>query len=117
MNVLDIINEGRRLSALLDESLIEHDRATREAAVAESDFKLTWAKAYLKAAGPVKQREATADVESDQERRRYRLADGVRVGALESIRSRRQQVSLLQSTAAAFRAEAEIGGKGPQYGP
>ena len=114
MNVSNIIDEGRRLSESLDKALRTHAKAVADAAHAEVDFKHAWAKSYLRSDGPVKQREATADAETAELRRGWLLADGVRVSALEAIRSRRQQISLLQSEAAAFRAEAEVGAYGPQ---
>ena len=114
MNVSGIIDEGRRLSESLDNALRTHKTASTDAAHADVAFRKAWATAYLRADGTVKHREATADLETADARLAWLLADGSRVSELEVIRSRRQQISLLQSEAAAFRAEAEVGAYGPQ---
>lgn len=116
MTIGEIIDEMRRLSQSLDKALDELWRASREAGEADADYRQAWALAFLQAEGPVKHREALADSQTNEERRRRNLTDAVRLGALEAVRSRRTQISALQSALNAHKAEAMFAATGPDHG-
>ena len=84
----------------------------REAAVAyaeaEHDYRRAKAEAYLTTVGTVAEREAQTYGLVGDARRARDLADGARLAALEAVRSRRTQLSALQSLLAAHRSETEL---------
>lgn len=101
--------EAWRLSGLLDKGVA----ALRDAAVAyaeaEHEYRERNAMAYLETeSGTVAEREAHVYAVVGDWRRRRDLADGQKLAALEAVRSRRAQLSALQSLIAAHRAEAEL---------
>ncbi len=101
--------EAWRLSQLLDKGLA----ALRDAAVAyaeaEHEYRERKAMAYLETeSGTVAEREAHVYALVGDFRRRRDLADGQRLAALEAVRSRRAQLSALQSILAAHRSESEL---------
>jgi hypothetical protein len=100
--------EMARLSELLDKALRVLREQASEFALAEDAYRMAHAKAYMAHAGPVHERKAAADLVTSAERQRSHLADGMRQAALEAVRSRRAQISALQSLLAADRAEAEF---------
>lgn len=108
MTPLEAADEMRRLSTLLDAALEYLKDQTKEYAVAEDGYRMAHATAYLAADGPVNERKARADSKTSKERQRAHLADGMRQAALEAVRSRRAQISALQSLLNAHRAEAEF---------
>lgn len=102
----EMVAEARRLSGLLDKGLAALRDAAADYAQAENDYRRVRAGALLEASGTVAEREASADLVSAEWRQRRDLADGMRTAALEAVRSRRQQLSALQSILAAHREEA-----------
>lgn len=110
----ELIAEMNRLSARLETATDELHASAIEKAEAEGAYKLALAKAYLAAEGPVKEREARAELTTNKARVEAGIADGLDRAHLESVRSLRQQLSAAQSIANALRAEAEIAGKGPR---
>ena len=113
----EIHEEMKQLSGRLDDGIEALKRYVREYAQTENDYRLARATTYLAADGPVAERNAIADSKTGKERYAMRLADGMRQAALEAVRSRRQQLSALQSVSAAYRAEAEFARTGPREGP
>lgn len=107
-------DEMRRLAGLLDAALAFLRDQTVEYAESEDVYRMARAKAYLEASGTVDERKATADLATSVERRRAHLADGMRQAAIEAVRSRRAQISALQSLLNAHRAEAEFTRTGGQ---
>lgn len=111
-----LVAEARRLSELLDRGVA----ALREAAVAyadaEHEYRRAKAEAYLRTEGTVAEREAWTYAATGDLRRARDLADGQRLAALEAVRSRRTQLSALQSVLAAHRSEAEFERTGPGFG-
>ena len=107
------LDEMIRLSRLLDQGITALRDQARELAEAERDYRSAKAHAWVEVIaaisdGTVAQREAwTQDVTKDARYRRD-LAEGMRVAALEAVRSRRTQLSAWQSWLAAERAEAEF---------
>jgi hypothetical protein len=101
--------EAWRLSGLLDKGIA----ALRDSAVAyaeaEHDYRERKAMAYLETeSGTVAEREAHVYALVGDFRRLRDLADGQRLAALEAVRSRRAQLSALQSIIAAYRSESEL---------
>ena len=107
--------EMQRLSGLIDrgiEALIEH---AKEMAQAEHDYRKAKAIAWTEAPpGTVPVREAWVESETAGQRLRLDIAEGMRLAALESVRSRRQQLSALQSLLAATKSEMDFARTGPR---
>lgn len=115
MNLHDVPEEMARLSRLLDQGLTALRDQARELADAEHDYRLAKAQAWMAApAGTVPEREAWVNGETAKARSRRDLADGLRGAAVEAVRSRRTQVSALQSLLAAHREEAAFARTGPE---
>lgn len=116
MALLDqFADEFARLSAQLEQALTGLKDQVREYAEAEHAYRKAKAAAWLTSPkGTVPEREAWVNGETAEQRRRRDLADGLRQGALEAVRSRRQQISALQSRFAAHREEAGIARYGPE---
>lgn len=113
MNIHDIEAEFRRLSDLLESGLAQLVEYTNRYAVAEDQYRMARASAYTEATGTVGDRQAYADLHTSVERVDAHRMDGMRQAALEAVRSRRQQISALQTLASAHRAEAEFARTGP----
>ena len=107
-------NEVHRLSTLIDEGIKALTGFAREVAEAEHDYRKAKAIAWQTAPpGTVPMREAWVDAETAEQRRRLDLAEGSRSAALEAVRSRRQQLSAVQSLLAAHKAEADFARTAP----
>lgn len=109
MDLEALTAEAWRLSQLLDRGVM----ALRDAAVAyaEAEHKYREAKAmaYLETeSGTVAEREAHTYAAVGEHRRDRDLADAARLAALEAVRSRRAQLSALQTLIAGYRSEAEL---------
>lgn len=98
MNAAEMAQEGSRLSRLLE---------VRAAAKAEQEYRHARQMAYLQAHGTVDEKKATVDDLTADLRFVRDVAEGLRQTALEAIRSRRAQMSLLQSVANAYKAESD----------
>lgn len=107
MGTAELIAEAERLSSLLDKGLQALRSASVEFAEAEHDYRQARARAWLAARGTVPERESQVELKCGELRRARDLADGVRLAAQEAVRSRRAQLSALQSVLAAVRAEAD----------
>jgi hypothetical protein len=109
MDLEALTAEAWRLSQLLDKGIM----ALRDAAVAyaeaEHEYRSQNAMAYLETeSGTVAEREAHVYALVGGHRRTRDLADGQKLAALEAVRSRRAQLSAVQSILSAYRAEAEL---------
>lgn len=115
MNTLDdMADEMARLSRLLDQGLQALRDQAHELAEKERDYRRLTAEAWLVAPeGSVPSREAWVHGHTADARFARDLSDGMRTAALEAVRSRRTQVSALQSLLAAHRAEADFARTGP----
>lgn len=114
MNIGQYVDEVSRFSTLLDNGLEALRQQSREVADAEFDYRKAKAVAWQTAPpGTVPMREAWVDAETAEQRRRLDWAEGSRSAALEAVRSRRQQLSAVQSLLAAHKAEAEFARTGP----
>lgn len=115
MTLAELIAEANRLSSKIDAGVRALSEAAKKAATAEMDYRQAKAVAWVTAeAGTVPERQAHVDAAVSDKRFVRDLAEGERVTALEALRSRRAQLSALQSIAAAYRAEAEHARYGPE---
>ena len=117
LTLTELYDEMLRLSRQLNAAIDHMTTAAHDHAEADNQYRMARAKAWLNADGTVGARNATADLATGKERYEARLADGMRQAGLEAVRSRRQQISALQSLSGAFRAEAEYGRTSPNLGP
>lgn len=107
----DFAREFDRLSRLLDGA----HRLVREQiyalAEAEAEYRKAKAEAWVecppadRAEWTAARREAWVDRETAEQRRKRDIADGMRHAGLEAVKSRRTQISALQSLLAARREE------------
>lgn len=126
MTAEEMADEMRRLSRLLNQGLTALRDQARELAEAEHDYRRGKAEAWMlcpnDAAGTKladkdwtsAKREAWVNAHSAELRLRRDLAENMRQAALESVRSRRTQVSALQSLLASYREEAAFARTGPE---
>lgn len=112
-SMADLVSEARRLSGLIDNGVKALTEAAKNLAEAEYAYRLARAEAWHRTEGTAKQREDDVNAITAGERRVRDLAEAGRMSALEALRSRRQQLSAVQSIAAAWRAEAEHANYGP----
>lgn len=108
MTLDELAGEARRLSELLDRGVGALRDAARGYADAEHHYRLAHAKAYLQSEGTVGEREAQTYIAIGDLRRDRDYADALRSAALEAVRSRRTQLSAVQSLLAANKAEADF---------
>ena len=109
MDLEHLTAEAWRLSGLLDKGIAALRDAGVAYAEAEHAYREAKAMAYLETeSGTVAEREAHVYAIMGGLRRHRDLADGQKVAALEAVRSRRAQLSALQTLIAAHRAEAEL---------
>jgi hypothetical protein len=109
MDLETLTAEAWRLSQLLDKGIVALRDAGIAYAEAEHEYRSQNAMAYLETeSGTVAEREAHVYALVGDFRRLRDLADGQKIAALEAVRSRRAQLSALQSVLAAFRSESEL---------
>lgn len=115
MDLATLTAEANRLSALLDKGIAALRQASIEYAQAEHAYRERKAMAYLETEqGTVAEREAHVYAIMGDFRLRRDLADGERLAALEAVRSRRTQLSAVQSLLAAHKSEADFARTGPR---
>ena len=109
MNLLEMVQESERLSKHIDAGIKTLVDASVAMAHAERELRIGVARAWeLAPKGTVPQREAWVESETADLNLTFSLAESQRYNALEAVRSRRAQLSALQSIMAAHRAEAEL---------
>ena len=107
--VQDIVEEARRLSALIDSGIRTLAAAGEEVAHAEHAYREAKAKAWVMVSGALaKDREAQVDGSTADLRLARDLAESKRQACIEALRARRVQLSALQSILAATRSEMEL---------
>lgn len=114
--------EMARLARLLDKGLEALRDQSTEFAEAERSYRQAKATAWVEVLaalpkGTVPEREAWVNGATADARYRRDLAEGMRQAALESVRSRRGQISALQTMLNADRAEADFARTGPGMEP
>lgn len=123
----DIGAEMRRLSRLADQGVDALRRAADDAAKAEHMYRLAKARAWVESSqleNPVTgkpetagAREAWVNGETADARLGRDTAEALRLASLEALRTRRQQLSALQSWLAAERAEIQLATYAPEMTP
>lgn len=121
MNLSEAFAEATRLSRLIDAGIEALRDQSKQLAAAEQQYREAKAKAWVKCprddAGQKEwtaaRREAWVDAECANLRYHRDIAEGMRSAALEAVRARRTQVSVLQSLLNAEKAEAEFARTGP----
>ena len=108
VSIDELAGEARRLSELLDRGVGALREAAKDFADAEHAYRLAHAKADLETAGTVGDREAQTYVAIGTLRRERDYADAIRTAAVEAVRSRRTQLSAVQSLLSAHKAEADF---------
>lgn len=86
-------------------------------AEAEHEYRKHKATAILEVSGTVQEREAQAEQKIGRFRYERDKTLALKEAAMESLRSRRAQLSAVQSICNAVKAEMELGGKGPEVRP
>ena len=115
MDLATLTAEAMRLSALLDNGVAALREAGVAYAEAEHAYREQNAMAYLATeSGTVAEREAHVYALVGDYRRHRDLADAARSAATEAVRSRRQQLSAIQTLLTAHRAEADFARTGPR---
>lgn len=115
----DIATEMRRFSELIDKGIGAISTETRKMAEAERSYRHGKAEAWVMVreelpGSTAKEREAWVDSTTADLRFERDVAEGMRQAALEAVRSRRAQLSALQTLANAHQAEAEFARTAPR---
>lgn len=116
MNLSEAFTEATRLSRLIDAGIEALRTQSVQLASAEQAYRKGKAEAWVRSKGAdmlAKEKEAWVDSETADLRYSRDVADGMRSAALEAVRARRTQVSVLQSLLNAEKAEAEFVRTGP----
>jgi hypothetical protein len=115
MEIETLTAEAMRLSGLLDKGILALRDASGAYAHAEHAYREKKSMAYLETeSGTVAEREAHVYAIMGEYRLSRDLADGERLAALEAVRSRRTQLSAVQSLLAAHKSEADFARTGPR---
>lgn len=104
----DLVRLMLAASSALDTAQDELLRCTRAHSESERRYRQARSNAYLSSSGTVGEREATVTKTVDIEAYQAHLAEGLARAALEAVRSKRAQLSALQSIAGAVKVEAEL---------
>lgn len=109
MTLTEMVNESERLSRFIDAGIASLVQYSSDMAHAEHALRISTAKAWASApSGTVPFKEAWVEAEAADEKLAFDIAESGRYNALEAVRSRRAQLSAVQSIMAAHRAEAEL---------
>lgn len=126
MGLNDLHAEVTRLSGLIDDGIRTLRQQAESLAAAENAYRKARGEAWVRCpndpAGTKPadrewtsaRREAWVDADTADLRAVRDIAEGTRQAALEAVRSRRTQLSAMQSLLAADRAEAEFARTGPR---
>jgi tRNA A-37 threonylcarbamoyl transferase component Bud32 len=109
MTLNEMIHETERLSKLIDAGIAALVQASADMAHSEHALRKATAVAWVEAPnGTVPFKEAWVESATADEKLAFDIAESGRYNALEAVRSRRAQLSAIQSIMAAYRAEAEL---------
>ena len=110
----ELMTEARRLSTKIDEGVQTLAKSATTLAEAERQYRQEKARLWVETeATTAAERTVLVDGHSANLRYDRDIAAGLERAALEALRSRRQQLSAIQSILAAHKAEAEH----DKYGP
>lgn len=111
LSLSQIETEMRTYSALLDKALDECREQAKKAADAERTYRKAKSQAWIESVDLkmlAEAKKALVDAASSDERYERDLAEGLKVTAIEALRSHRAQLSCLQSLLNAHKSEAEF---------
>lgn len=113
--VAEMYAEAQRLSKLIDEGIDGLGRVATAYANAEAAYRKAKATAWVNAPDGMlaKEKEAWVDAETADLRAARDIAEAMKQGGLEALRSRRGQLSAVQTFANAHREEAGLARTGP----
>jgi hypothetical protein len=106
-----------RLTHLIDDAIDHVREASTAYAVAEHEYRQARAYAWMRTHGTISDREAQVEIKCGDLRHERDLAENLKMAGMETVRSRRAQLSALQSLMGAVRAEAEFVRTGPNNRP
>lgn len=109
----ELNQELLRLSRRLDAAHADLVKAVREYAEREHAYRLARSSAFLTAEGTIADKESKVDQSCGDLRKERDIAEGMKVSALELVRSLRSQLSALQTVSSSVKAEAELARVGP----
>jgi hypothetical protein len=113
MDLREAVAEAKRLSNLLEAGLDVLRSTAQELAEAEKEYRKGKALAWVnRTQGTAAERAALVDSDTADLRYGRDLKEGMRRAALESVRARSQQISLLQTLVNAQRQEGDFAAKG-----
>lgn len=118
INVPDLLREMTRLSELLDAAIVNLYEAGLKYADAENTYRMAKAKAYLmesRKEHTVAHCEAVRDIATERERLAAHIAEAYKESITEEVRSRRSQLSALQTISNALREELSLARTGPEH--
>lgn len=93
-----------RLLQLLEEETEAFETLSMDAAKKEALYKANWAKSYLAAKGSIKEREAWADYQMNDENYDYKISEGLVKSKREKLLSLRTSIDALRTLNANIRA-------------
>lgn len=111
---------NRLLLGAADDLRLAHrelDDRSRDAAAADQAWRRVRARAYVQTTGTVAERDAEVEILTSDERYRAKLAEDLRVSALEAARSKRAILTASQTLANLSREEMAFARSGPDGGP
>lgn len=111
MTPAEINAELLRLSRRLDAAHVELEARTRAYSEAEHVCSQAWSNAYLASSGTVDERKAYCMKAVGKEKYAAHLAEGLKVSALEAVRSIRAQLSAVQTAATLLKSEMSMAGR------
>lgn len=117
LNLQELASEAFRLSGKIDAGVRELSEQAAAEAECEHDYREARARAWLTVGGSAKEKEDQVDSVTAGYRLARDLARGKRQAALEALRSRRQQLSAVQTLVSALKAETEHARYSPEVGP
>lgn len=112
--IAELIHELNKRLEMVDAAVLFHMEQALLWADAEHEYRRRKAIAILETSGTVQEREAQAEEKISAFRHERDKAAALREASLESLRSRRGQLSAVQSICNAVKVEMELGRTGPE---
>lgn len=102
---IEVEEEILRLTDLLESETEAFEQLATNAAMAEANYKSSWAKEYLGAKGSIKEREAWADYKLEDLSMNYKINEALVKSKREKLHSLRTSIDALRTLAANVRAQ------------
>lgn len=101
---MEVEEEMMRLLQMLEEETEAFETLSLDAAKKEALYKANWAKSYLAAKGSIKEREAWADYQMNDENYDYKISEGLVKAKREKLLSVRTSIDALRTLNANVRS-------------